>query len=299
MEEGKGKYEPEKKKEHFVPRFYLDNFSDNKGQLWVYNLEKNKYYPEIAKNICYKKYLYETRWPESEKTVSNKEIFINFNYIENIFAENEGRYSAVIKKIINICSEPKNKDALICYGEEKRILAEFAANLFVRNPIIMDQAIKDIKKDIDDLEEVRAAKKFLDENTDSTTLNCFNAMLEELFKKYWLLKLEDKTEDFLQMNFVFYQASDGEFITSDYPILPVPSEDKTHFIEFSLPLSPKIVLCYGYFNDPELKNHRNKLLTTLNGFVAQFNKKYLSDVLGSVQLISGSKAQLKNTVARA
>lgn len=284
------------KNEHFVPRFYLDNFSDNKRQLWVYNLEKNKYYQVIAKNICYKKYLYETPWPVSEKTVSDNEKFINFNCIENIFAQNEGRYSEVIKRIIS--SDPKNKDALICNSEEK-ILAEFAANLFVRNPIIMEQAIKNIKKDIDDLDEVRAAIEFLYKYTDSATLNCFYAMLEEKFKEYWLLEIDNIAEDFLQMNFVFYQASDGEFITSDYPILPTPSEEKTQFKKFGLPLSPKIALLYVDSNDSESRKYRNRLLPISSEFVTKLNKQYLLEDLGSVQLISGSKAQLKKTVARA
>ena len=38
-----------------------------------------------------------------------------------------------IKKIIDICSEPKNENALICNQMEKKELALFVANMLLRN----------------------------------------------------------------------------------------------------------------------------------------------------------------------
>ena len=46
----------------------------------------------------------------------------------------EGEYSPLLKRIIDICRNPQNKNALICNHEEKEMLASFVTNIFVRNP---------------------------------------------------------------------------------------------------------------------------------------------------------------------
>ena len=51
--------------------------------------------------------------------------FVLENQIENYFADKEGEYSYLIKRIIDICKNPQNKNALICRHEEKEMLAKF------------------------------------------------------------------------------------------------------------------------------------------------------------------------------
>jgi hypothetical protein len=50
---------PEKKKQHFVPRFYLKYFSDNKKSIGIYNLDNKRYIKSGSlKNQAYEDYFY-------------------------------------------------------------------------------------------------------------------------------------------------------------------------------------------------------------------------------------------------
>ena len=49
----------EKKKQHFVPKFYMALFANSNKEFAVYNIEKRMYaYPVPYKNQCYKDYFY-------------------------------------------------------------------------------------------------------------------------------------------------------------------------------------------------------------------------------------------------
>ena len=56
-----------KKKEHFVPQFYLKNFANTNGFLDIYDCNTSKFKEIQPNNICYENYLYETKWCNANK----------------------------------------------------------------------------------------------------------------------------------------------------------------------------------------------------------------------------------------
>lgn len=119
------------KRQHYILQFYLKNFTDDSNKLWVYDRLRKKFFKNSPKDICCEKNLYETLWEDVDSRLGE---FVLQNQMENKFAQQEGIYNFLLKRIINICTNTQNRAALICNKDEKRILAGFVANLFLRNP---------------------------------------------------------------------------------------------------------------------------------------------------------------------
>lgn len=74
----------DKKNHHFVPQFYLRNFSNDNKSMGMFLLDKQKYIPYASiKKTAYREYLYGEN-----------------GTIENGLANNEGEWSKIINKII-------------------------------------------------------------------------------------------------------------------------------------------------------------------------------------------------------
>ena len=116
------------KKQHYVPQFYLRNFTSDDNKLWVFDREKKEYYHPAP----------------------------------HYFAEKEREYSFLLKKIIGICREPRNKNALICNAQEKEVLASFIANMFLRNPWLLKHIDSDtLLEELKGNEEIEAIEQAL------------------------------------------------------------------------------------------------------------------------------------------
>lgn len=50
------------KKQHYVPRFYLERFVDEQGGVHVYDFKQNKFYKTTPEGICCQNCLYEVEW---------------------------------------------------------------------------------------------------------------------------------------------------------------------------------------------------------------------------------------------
>lgn len=168
------------KKQHYLPQFYLDNFTNNKGKLWIYDQLKRNIFTSSPRDIACENYLYETRWENANPDLGD---FVLPNQIEKKFAEQEGRYSKLLKRIVSICTNTQNKKALICNREEKEILASFISNIYLRNPWSMRQADLDCVTDgIMDVEEIKAIDFILQ----SMELGGTESLIKFSSKKIWL-----------------------------------------------------------------------------------------------------------------
>ncbi len=63
---------PEYKKQHYVPQFYLRNFSNDGKHVYVYNIDHKKSFPTKIKNICQESY-FNCDTPEFEQITSKIE----------------------------------------------------------------------------------------------------------------------------------------------------------------------------------------------------------------------------------
>ena len=93
-------------RQHYIPKFLLRNFLDDKGHLWAYDKDQEKIYQTTEKNAFVINDMYTTfRFEHIEKN-AEFEIFINSiekNYkyeIENFSKDIEWKVSPVISRII-------------------------------------------------------------------------------------------------------------------------------------------------------------------------------------------------------
>ena len=280
------------KKQHYVPQFYLRNFTSEDNKLWVFDRVKREYYCKTPKEVCYEKYLYETPWKDENPKLGK---FVLENQIENYFADKEGEYSYLIKRIIDICKNPQNKNALICRHEEKEMLASFVANIFVRNPWSLKQIESDLPlEELKENEEIQAIEQIIQ----IMGLGDIDSLVRAADKKVWLTEEFDGsrlTPRILKMNYMFLVSQKGAFITSSFPaIYQLCDTEEDGFMPSNIYLSihPQVSLLYNE-DIPKTKSNRLKLVD--EEMVCELNSAYLkSDVKQMRFLIAKDKETLKS-----
>ncbi len=284
------------KKQHYVPQFYLRSFTSDDNKLWVYDRVKEKYYFQTPKEVCYENYLYETPWEDENPKLGR---FVMQNQIENYFADKEGEYSLLLKRIIDICRNPQNKNALICNHEEKEMLASFVANIFVRNPwslkqIESDLPLEELKKneEIQAIEQVMQIMGFGD----------IDSLVKAADKRVWLTEEFDGSRlapHILDMNYTFLVSNGEPFITSSFPAIYELCDTEERGLMPSniyLPVHPQIALLYNG-TIPKIKS--NRLKTVGGEIVHDLNNVYLkSDVEQMRFLIARDKESLRTVIEK-
>jgi hypothetical protein len=105
-----------KKKHHYVPRFYLNYFTDNKGFVFVYDKEDNKMFSAKPESIAFEKYYYTI---EDETGEADPEL------IEDLLSHIETYGGQAFKQLL--LRETLNDN-------EKSNLCAFIACMFIRGP---------------------------------------------------------------------------------------------------------------------------------------------------------------------
>ncbi len=233
------------KRQHYLPQFYLDNFTNSSGKLWVYDRLEGRIFASSPRDIGCENYLYETRWEDANPKLGE---FVLPNQIENKFAEQEGKYSKLLQNIARICDNPQNKRALIC-NKEKETLASFVSNILLRNPWSMKQADLDCVTDgIMDVEEIKAIDMMLRlmEFGGTESLVKFSSKRVWLDESFEGSMQQESTKDLRGLKYCFIKTEREQFVTSSFPVLH--GIDETTVTEEKMiyfPLNPYIALLYG------------------------------------------------------
>lgn len=282
--------------QHYVPQFYLSNFTDSEGLLYIYDYKHNKYFTQIPRNVCYEKNLYETEW-QDVNAQSGK--YVLPNNIEDIFCVYEGQFAELLKIIQKACIPQQNPRALILHTEEKKILFKFLINLLVRNPVNMSaMGIDELSDDIKSNDEILAYKEIMDKmgfgNGDSIVLaSQKKAMLTDEFRGGYT---DDLFNVIRNINYTFYYAQSGEYITSNVPVCY--GEDQTisgdHKLCLSLALTPKVLVLFG--NYKESVNYKNRMITIEADMVDEFNRQMIKACFGQHMLIGSNELLIKRYV---
>lgn len=282
-----------KKKEHFVPQFYLKNFVNTNGFLDIYDCNTSKFKEIRPNNICYENYLYETKWCNANKQLGE---FVLENSIENIFMRYEKEFAELLKKIFRICNPSQNRKALILRVEEKDLLCRFIANLYLRNPVNMQaMSLDTLTEDIRISEEIELINTLFERmgfgQIDSLCVAAQkNVMLTEELEGSLPQELQ---KNFRKIDFRFYYANEQEFITSDAPVCigNDQSIQAEHKICIYLALTPKIAVLFG--NYKESYNAKNRMLLIDAETVDEFNLQFIRYNKKNRFLIGRSKEILK------
>ncbi len=238
------------KKEHYVPQFYLRNFTNEKGSIWVYDRETKKTFSQTPANVCFENDLYETKAEEMNPALGD---YVLRNYIEDALRDYEGEWSTVLNKILRVCRQNVNRDALICNTEEKRILAQFVANLILRNPRIMEHADLDEISEAMRLEETKAYSSLFEQlgigKIDSLIryINKSNHFNNEFGSQ------KQMADDLIRMKISFIFNDKNDFVTSSFPVF---CGIRNNTADVMVPLSPAVLLLYGFEDMKKLRRNR-------------------------------------------
>ena len=283
------------KNQHYVPRFYLRNFTAGDGYLWVYDIQNKRIKEVTPESICAEKYLYETQFEHANEKMGK---FVVPNEIENIFSRYEGQFSNLIKRIQEICVSNQNKNALILNTSEKDMLISSIVNLFLRNPRNMEKLkLSELREEVHDFEEY---------NEIDDLLNCMKiGGTESIFlaaqKKNMLTKenpdsFPERMEKRLSnLDFMFFYAQECTFLTSDMPVLigndrhTIDSDSICAF----LALTPTVAVFFGNYS--QSKENRNRMVSIKSDIVNRFNLQLFEKAQYSMRrwIISPSKSQIE------
>ena len=122
-------------KQHYVPKFYLRNFTNSKGKLVVYDsIRENTYVTTPAKE-CYSDYFYDL-----DLTIFEKFIDSNQNYEELVDDKIRTLNEEVSAILINFLKEIKNHDTNFNFPREQRDkLFNFIVLQILRTPFYRDR----------------------------------------------------------------------------------------------------------------------------------------------------------------
>ncbi len=261
------------KQQHFVPKFYLENFSQD-GLLNVYDRVERRFFTPSPANMCKQNYIYETVWKSADPELGK---FVLFNQLEKEFSEKEKRWSTIIKKIIRRYELNKSMlpSGLICTKEEIDELTEFIACTFLRHPY-----------------QLKKTNEYYSDLISEDSSNIFVYFVEALFNLWgWgssksFLEHTVKTTTFnpdlegsplnvlksiiQRMNMFFICSNTKQFMTSSFPVFGTNSDYQQVFF----PISPYIIVCCSDASDT--RNKRNRFIQVTEELVEILNTMYLT-----------------------
>lgn len=279
------------KSEHYVPKFYLKNFSAGSEQVYVYDIDRAKIYLGNIKDICVENYFYESRY--NHETHGSQ--FIQPNKHENAFSSLEGEYAPLIREVIRDTHLALSQHIEFQLDEERKSkIAQFAAHLFFRNKWIVNRHLNG-ENGIEAMAELMEKDNELKASLELSRLMgvpdaaiaksvSFEALFDSLSTLF--------TRGFEQLESTLIIAPpNSEFLTSSCPVYFDLYDDEDNITQIKcafLPLSPKLtVLFYGtpFSNKPKHQGIVGE------GIVDFLNREYVK--LDAVdKLISKNKSLL-------
>lgn len=276
-----------RKRQHIVPKFYLKQFCNKDGQLYAFDLVGKKAFLASPDKICIKNYVYETEWRKANPKLGK---FVQPNSIEISFSQKEAIYSQLLEKLIRYCQTIMPIVHLVCSTEEKHILADFTANLFLRDPDIFfgiiqtNYSIEDLNK-LELYDQTKALFSLLDWGSPDSLIT--HAIKSRLFEKTIDgSPAQRMVERLLSMHPIFFLCSKSRFITSSRPVMLFEinrrDDERVGNVCF-FPLSPAVLLMYT--DMPQYRNYRNRVIEISPTIALQFNRNFLLPHTGSVQFL--------------
>ena len=124
------------RKQHYIPRFYLERFTDSSRKLWIYDASRDIVFEKSPEGACVRTDLYETEWIEANEKLGK---YVLPNDIEDLYSRYEAEFSAFLRELDHILIRDQLLNASICSAKNRRLMFRFIANLLFRNPKTMEE----------------------------------------------------------------------------------------------------------------------------------------------------------------
>lgn len=259
------------KKQHYLPEMYLKSFTNEHGKLWQRNMGYGTYKQITPAQTGYAEFLYETRWKNPPNV--NKQFALT-NFLENHFCLREKVYSQCI---VSVCQKICLNDFCVSdiTADERKTLAEFATNIFLRQPGIMK--LMGFGK-ISQEEKNRYHATDLDAQfgSEAETVLMFIKKCEWLHSQFPGGYFQIAQAMFESMRLTVLVSKSAEFITCNWPFL-FKFDDMIFLV--ALPLTPKCCICYNNI----FKNENVNYLS--NDMVRLYNKLHIEKKASSLKYL--------------
>lgn len=230
------------KKQHYIPRFYLRNFSNDNKRIYQYDLSTDNSSIVPINSICYYNYLYEFK-DENDKLLDS-------NLIENILSKWEAEFSNVINSIKNKAKNKRNcKTRCFLTSKEKDFLAFFISLQAQRDPYY----IKEIE---DKLEEKWG--DVLEKNSCRNIALMVSLPIYRPFNDIKNHKIISRFKTIRDMSFIIGFTDNDVFFTGDNPVTLIYENNPDDAEEVIFPLASNLVL-YMQKMEKSKANFRNRL----------------------------------------
>ena len=276
------------KKEHYVPRCYLENWKNNKGQVWVYDRRLKKTRINNVYDIACERYFYDIDYKKLsvQKLKLLEKLGIepaqDEQFIEHFFSEHiEGVFSRLLTKILNTeITSWREKECYFISKQEKLDFAVCVAFQYTRTNetrrMIVDmadcleQALQEmnVSEDVVARYTIRKDDERIIHGNMLLDIDYISNMALSFYNLTWILAVNKTSTD---------------FYTSDNPIGTIPhahndfismSGINSKGVEVFFPLSPRyILLMYdSSYHKNMIPYDRRYLALNVEHLVRQYNK---------------------------
>ena len=222
--------------QHYVPRFYLKNFSidpsKDSPQLYCYDKPDRRTFRTATKNVAGEQYFYDS---------SGDQPF------EDFLAKIEGEFADAYRKILNY------KNLIYLTENDRTAIAYSVATQEFRTRVFRDEYMEGLEKLADRLREFDLSEE-MEEQIDEFEDADDDTTAREQHKKFLLESGWKFTEELLSLKWILFEnQSNTEFWTSDHPITRYNRYDhgwkgslgyRSKGIEIYFPLSPDVCLAF-------------------------------------------------------
>lgn len=237
-----------KRRQHFVPQFYLRGFQCDAGKVFVLDKASKKTFKRPIPSFCQREYLYES---ESNDPNWHAGKYVAPSYNEDRLSEMERSFAPALSRVAKLCVP--NTRFMNISEEDVGTLSSFVANLIVRNPEILFPLQSDLiaSSRPKDLAPYWGVAKLLGLDA------AFGGILKESVTRKLLLATAATDEcsfqgalaaDLDNMEGVVIRAPKGvPFVTASFPVFPVIGDvcGSEQLASLYFPLCSDAAIIYG------------------------------------------------------
>ena len=228
------------KRQHYVPKTYLKDFSFDKQKVpHVYAIFPNakESVPVSIEKICCHSYLYEQIAIDPD---SGGHIFAAPNELEDFFSAIEDRYATIISKLKSDLQEENDFELA---SDEISALKGFMSLLIWRNPVF----VHIFKATVDKVYAQDATYiEYIQKELPDVPPNVFvSELAHEFMKKHILISMLALYNTMKDSQICIFKTDDSSFITSSMPVSNIYGDKNgIKFDLMGMPISPNLFLAF-------------------------------------------------------
>jgi hypothetical protein len=212
------------KKQHFVPRFYLNNFTDSESNIYAFDIIKGESFSSTIENIAHQKYFYD--YEPLDQLIGREQV------IEKALANSEAKQAILLRKLV---ANLNANDVSALTRDDYRQLADYIITQQTRTP---ESRIKGTQL-ASEMERQLRARGASEDFIKASGLEAekYDPQFQQIYALLTSRVLRD-IEDLCDRYWIFWSnKTKHNFYTSDHPVVGYLHTKKAYEIYF--PITPR------------------------------------------------------------